>query len=245
VWFETGPKSTAFEVLLNPRAPVIALRQAEFFHTREAWQEFIRKVQATGGQNMYSLCLSPDLENAKRAVVERGLEVGEVASVDLPFFSPANRIGMMLLEIRMPQSAEAREQFETAWLRAAWAASDYRQEIIALNPPSVMRVGEKLDIHFKVRNLGSKTWPSVGTKDFRYQINMGNRWLRGSENKEDNRAVMKADLPPGEVTDVTLSITAPKAPGDYTLEIDMVHEGVTWFKQRGARVLSIDVSVRP
>lgn len=245
VWFETGPKSTAFEVLANPRPPVIALRQGEFFHTREAWQEFIRKVLSTSGQNMYSLCLSGDLESAKRAVVERGLEVGEVVPIDLPFFSPANRIGMMLLEIRLPQSPEAREQFETAWLRAAWAASDYREEIIAWNPPSVMRVGEKLDIHFKVKNLGSETWPAVGTKDFRYQINMGNRWIRGTENKEDNRAVMKGDLPPGGETDMTLSITAPKEPGDYTLEIDMVHEGVTWFKQRGARPLSINVTVRP
>src|SRR5205085_422789 len=38
VWFETGPKSTGFEVLLNPRAPIIALRQPEFFFTRDAWR---------------------------------------------------------------------------------------------------------------------------------------------------------------------------------------------------------------
>jgi hypothetical protein len=243
VWFETGPKSTAFEVLLNPRAPVIALRQPEFFHTREAWQQFIKKVKATGGQNMYSLCLSSDLAEAKRAIVERGLEVGTVEPVDLPFFSPRDRIGMMFLEIRLPQETEAREQFETAWLKAAFAASDYREEIIALNPPTVMRAGEKLDIHFKVKNLGSATWPAVGTKDFKYQINMGNRWIKGTQNSEDNRAVMKGDLPPGAETEITLRITAPPEPGDYTLEIDMVHEGVTWFKQRGARPLSIGVTV--
>jgi hypothetical protein len=245
VWFETGPKSTAFEILLNRRAPVIALRQPEFFNTREAWQEFIRKVQTTGGQNMYSLCLNSDLADAKRAIVERGLGVGEVVPVDVPFFSPRNRIGMMFLEIRLPQEPKAREEFETAWLKAAFAASDYREEIIALNPPSVMRAGEKLDIHFKVKNLGSATWPAVGTKDFRYQINMGNHWIKGSQNSEDNRAVMKADLPPGAETEMTLRITAPQEPGDYTLEIDMVHEGVTWFKQRGARPLSIDVTVTP
>jgi hypothetical protein len=243
VWFETGPKSTAFEVLLNPRAPVIALRQPEFFHTREAWQQFIRKVKATGEQNMYSLCLSSDLVEAKRAIVERGLEVGAVEPVDLPFFSPRDRIGMMFLEIRIPQEPEAREQFETAWLKAAFAVSDYREEIVALNPPSVMRAGEKLDVHFKVKNLGSATWPAVGTKDFKYQMNMGNRWIKGTQNSEDNRAVMKGDLPPGAETEITLRITAPQEPGDYTLEIDMVHEGVTWFKQRGASPLSIGVTV--
>lgn len=245
VWFETGPKSTAFEILLNRRAPVIALRQAEFFHTREAWKQFIEKVRATGGQNMYSLCLNGDLENAKRAVVERGLEVGEVVPFELPFFSPRDRIGMMFLEVRLPQDPMAREQFETAWMRAAFPASDYRQEIIALNPPSVMRVGQKMDIHFKVRNLGTETWPAVGTKDFKYQIDMGNRWIKGSQNREDNRAVMKADLPPGAEAEMTLTITAPQEPGDYTLEVDMVHEAVTWFKQRGARPWSTQVTVTP
>jgi len=34
-------------------------------------------------------------------------------------------------------------------------------------------------------------------------------------------------------------------PGDYVLEFDMVHEGVTWFKQRGARPLSMNVTVTP
>ena len=245
VWFETGPKSTIFEVLLNRRAPVIALRQAEFFHTREAWHEFIQKVEAAGGENMYSLCLSADLENAKHAVAERGLELGEVLPVEVPFFSPRDRVGMMLLEIRLPHDPAAREQFENAWRKAAFAASDYREEIVALNPPSVMHAGEKLDVHLKLKNLGSETWPAVGTKDFKYQIDMGNRWIRGTENKEDNRAVLKADLPPGGETELTLTITAPSVPGDYVLEFDMVHEAVTWFKQRGARPLSINVTVTP
>jgi len=245
VWFETGPKSTIFEVLLNRRAPVIALRQSEFFHTREAWHQFIQKVETAGGRNMYSLCLSADLENAEHAVAERKLELGEVVPVELPFFSPRDRVRLIFLEIRVPQDAAAREQFENAWRKAAFAAADYREEIIALNPPSIMHPGEKLDVHLKLKNLGSETWPAVGDKDFKYQIDMGNRWIRGNENNEDNRAVLKADLPPGAETELTMTITAPRVPGDYKLEFDMVHEGVTWFKQRGARPLSINVTVRP
>ncbi|HJT66650.1 MAG TPA: NBR1-Ig-like domain-containing protein, partial [Pyrinomonadaceae bacterium] len=245
VWFETGPKTTIFEVLLNRRAPILALRQPEFFHTREAWHEFIRKVEAAGGENMYSLCFSADLENAKHAIADRGLELGEVVPVDVPFFSPRERVGLMSLEIRLPRDPTAREAFENAWRKAAFAASDYREEIVALNPPSSMRPGEKLDVHLKLKNLGSETWHAVGEKDFKYQIDMGNRWIRGTENKEDNRAVLKADLPPGGETELTMTITAPSVPGDYVLEFDMVHEGVTWFKQRGARPLSINVTVTP
>jgi hypothetical protein len=74
---------------------------------------------------------------------------------------------------------------------------------------------------------------------------MGNRWLTGNAKLEDNRAVLSADLPPGGETQMTLIVNAPRTPGDYTLEIDMVHEGVTWFSERGARPLRLSVRVAP
>jgi hypothetical protein len=245
VWFETGPKSTAFEVLLNPRAPIIAVRQPEYFFTRDAWRKFIRTVEETPGQKMYSLCLNNDLATAKEAIAQRELEVGTMTPVDVPFFSPRDRIGIMLIEVRIPPGPEARSQFESAWMKGAFAASDYREQIVAVDPPSSMRPGEKVDIRFKVKNLGSATWPAVGTKDFRYQINMGNRWISAGSSAEDNRAAMKADLPPGGEVEMTLTVNAPRAPGEYTLEIDMVHEGVTWFKERGAQPLHLRVRVQP
>src|SRR5207244_4847828 len=140
-----------------------------------------------------------------------------------------DRIGIMLFEVRIPQDPEARGQFESAWMKGAFAASDYREQIVALDPPSAMHPGEKADIRFKVKNLGSATWPAVGTKDFRYQINMGNRWIRDGATAEDNRAVMNADLPPGGEMEIKWTVNAPQTPADYTLEIDMVHEGVTWL----------------
>jgi hypothetical protein len=152
---------------------------------------------------------------------------------------------MMLIEVRIPSGPEARSQFESAWMKGAFAASDYREQIVAIDPPSVMHPGEKTDIRFKVKNLGSATWPAVGSKDFRYQINMGNRWISAGTTAEDNRAAMKADLPPGGEVEMTLTVNAPRAPGDYTLEIDMVHEGVTWFKERGARPLQLRMRVQP
>jgi hypothetical protein len=89
------------------------------------------------------------------------------------------------------------------------------------------------------------TWNAVGTKDFRYQINVGNRWIRNGTILEDSRAVLGADLPPGGQTDIKLTVNAPVTPGDFILEIDMVHEGVTWFKERGARPLLLTVRVQP
>jgi hypothetical protein len=244
VWFETSPKTTGFEVLLNPRAPIVAARQPEYFFTREAWRQFIRTVEAASGQKMFSLCLNDDLANARQVIAQRGLETGIITPVRLPFFSPRERIGMMLIEIRIPQEPEARQNFETAWMKGAFASADYREEIVAFDPPAVMRPGERVEIRTKVRNIGNATWPAVGTKDFRYQINMGDRWIRDGVTSEDNRAVMNADLPPGGETEIKLTINAPKVQGEYTLEIDMVHEGVTWFKERGARALQLKVHVQ-
>jgi hypothetical protein len=245
VWLETAPKSSAFEVWLNPAAPVIAVRQDEFFVTRIGWKEFIQKVDVLNGQGMYSLCLPEDLVAAKQAILQRGLEVGAVTAFEFPFFSRSTRIGMMLIEIRVPQDPKAREEFATAWLKGAFAPADYREEIIAVDPPATMKAGSKVDIKFKVRNLGSETWPAVGAKDFRYQINMGNHWIKDGARSEDNRAVMKGDLAPGAETEIVFTVNVPVTPGSYSLEMDMVHEGVTWFKERGARPLTFPVTVVP
>jgi hypothetical protein len=245
MWVETCPKSTGFEVLLNPRAPIVAARQPEYFVTREAWRHFIRVIEKSTEKKMFSLCLNDDLQTAKQAIALRGLEVGQLTPVTIPFFSQRDRIGMTLIEIRVPREPAARQEFESAWMKGAFAPSVYREEIIALNPPTVLRAGEKAEIRFKVSNLGDSSWPAVGTKDFRYQVNMGNRWLTGNAKLEDNRAVLSADLPPGGETQMTLIVNAPRTPGDYTLEIDMVHEGVTWFSERGARPLRLSVRVAP
>jgi len=40
-----------------------------------------------------------------------------------------------------------------------------------------------------------------------------------------------------------LGITAPKSPGDYTLEIDMVQEGVAWFSEKNSPTAKTKITV--
>ena len=243
IWLETAPQSTGFEVLLNRHAPIIAVRQREFFVTQEAWRQFIAKVHETGAHDMYSLCLTEDLDSAKQAIASRGLEVENVIGLSLPYFSPKERINMRLIQVRLPKEAEALDRFERAWTKASLSHTAYREKIEALNPPSEMHATSKGEIRLRIKNLGSESWPAIGTKDFRYQVNVGNRWVANGVTSEDNRAVLKADLAPGAETEVTFIVNAPAVPGDYILEFDMVHEGVNWFKERGATPLLIPVRV--
>jgi len=108
---------------------------------------------------------------------------------------------------------------------------------------------EKVFIRFKVKNLGYSTWPSVGNKEGRYQVNIANRWLDigGTVlvNASEGRAAMASDLQPGGEVESPLLVTAPGTPGDYLMEVDMVHEGVTWFYERGAKTLRLRVRVEP
>jgi hypothetical protein len=50
-------------------------------------------------------------------------------------------------------------------------------------------------------------------------------------------------LPPGAEQYVDLGVVAPEIKGAYTLELDMVWEGITWFKDKGNRTSTIDLMV--
>jgi hypothetical protein len=70
---------------------------------------------------------------------------------------------------------------------------------------------------------------------------MGNHWIMDGVSNEDNRAAMSGDLPPGSQNRHENDSEGAASSGDYILEIDMVHEGVTWFKERGAHPLSLRI----
>jgi hypothetical protein len=50
-------------------------------------------------------------------------------------------------------------------------------------------------------------------------------------------------LAPGAEQQVNLGVVAPEAEGAYTLELDMVWEGIAWFKDKGNRTSTIALTV--
>jgi hypothetical protein len=59
----------------------------------------------------------------------------------------------------------------------------------------------------------------------------------------DGRYGISKDLAPGEETELPLGVTAPKDPGEYFLEIDVVQEGVAWFSDKGSPTAKTRISV--
>jgi hypothetical protein len=244
----SGIKSSGVESLLDADAPFIGVNGEEYFTTRESRRSFIQTVEAAPPR-MLSLCLPEDLDTAKEAIARRGLEVGRVTPVRVPFFSQRGVIGMMLVEVLRPGGPDAREKLDEFWSKSALAESDYRAEISALDAPKTLRAGERAALRFRVRNGGGSVWPARGNAKGMFQVNIGDRWLdaggRKVVNDLDARAGLPADLPPGGEVELVLTVGAPKEPGDYVLEIDMIHEGITFFREKGSRVLTLPVRVGP
>jgi hypothetical protein len=247
-WVESGVKSTGVEVLIDPHAPVLTVSHQENFATRPARETFVSVVEAAPAR-MLSLCLPEDLKQARELIESRKLSVGRVVPVQVPFFSQRNRIGMMLVEVTRPAMSEQRNALEAFWKTAAFPDSDYRAEITTADAPASMRAGEHATLRFRVRNLGRSNWPAHGDARGMYQVNAGDRWLDASGasvvNDLDGRRSLPEDLRPGEEVELPLDVTAPRSPGEYVLEIDMIHEGVTFFGEKGSHTLRMRVRVEP
>ena len=62
--------------------------------------------------------------------------------------------------------------------------------------------------------------------------------------KRDNaRHFFKQPLKPAEQRIVELTILAPAETGNYLVEIDVVWEGVTWFKDKGNPTSIVNLAV--
>ena len=122
-----------------------------------------------------------------------------------------------------------------------------RASITSSELPRELACGQHCALSVVVRNVGGAAWPAVGEEGGRYAVVLRDRWLRadGSTFKdEDGAARMPYDLEPGDTAGVTLQVSAPEAPGDYILELDVAQEGVGRFGARGSKTLRARVSVK-
>jgi hypothetical protein len=133
----------------------------------------------------------------------------------------------------------------------ALPSSGFKAVITIVEPPDKLRVGQKETVRVKIKNNSEVMWYARGApintrQDNKFYLAAGNRWLKaGGElvTNMDGRYGISKDLAPGEEVEVPLAITAPKEPGDYLLEIDVVQEGVAWFSDKGSPTAKTKITV--
>lgn len=134
---------------------------------------------------------------------------------------------------------------------AALPDNGFKAQIEIANPPTKLRVGEKVTLNVNVKNGSDVMWYAHGGEtnpnpDNKFYIAAGNRWLKADGKlvtNMDGRYGLGKDLKPGETVTIPLQITAPKDAGDYSLEIDLVQEQVAWFSDKGSSPAKLKISV--
>jgi hypothetical protein len=129
--------------------------------------------------------------------------------------------------------------------------SGFKAQITAPDPPERLRVGQVTILNIKIKNTSDVIWYQRGgvtsdRTDNKFYIAAGNRWLdkdgKLTSEIEGHNGIPK-DLKPGEETEMSLQITAPSQPGEWTMQLDMVQEQVAWFSEKGSPVTNIKVQV--
>jgi hypothetical protein len=147
------------------------------------------------------------------------------------------------------QTQPAKTQLPTE--PTALPGNGFKAELALVEPPQKLRSGQKETVRVKIKNASDVTWWARGApvntrQDNKFYIAAGNRWLKSDGSlltNMDGRYGIGKDLRPGEETEVQLSITAPKDPGDYILEVDLVQEQVAWFSDKGSPTAKTKVTV--
>jgi hypothetical protein len=127
----------------------------------------------------------------------------------------------------------------------------FKAELSIIDPPKQLHAGEKTKVRVKIKNASNDVWwergaPTNTRPDNKYYVAAGDRWLKADGSlltEMDGRIGIGKDLKPGEETEVSLLIQAPKDPGDYTLDIDLVQEQVTWFHDKGSPTAKAKITV--
>jgi hypothetical protein len=123
----------------------------------------------------------------------------------------------------------------------------YNARISIIEPlPSPIKVSSRFSIELKVKNLSAVKWPAKGSQDGKYQIRLAYHWLYKNNKMfifDGLRTFLPKDVEPHEEISLKATVKAPYMSGEYILELDMLQEGVCWFKERGSETSQIIVPI--
>jgi hypothetical protein len=121
-------------------------------------------------------------------------------------------------------------EIDRFWAGRDLAEEDYRASIEVLDEPERLLECERRTFDVLVGNLGGTTWPAGPGGE--PQIRLSYQWLAsaGDVVAFGLHTTLPADLASGDTQVVPLHVLAPSRAGRYTLRLDLVHEGVRWFR---------------
>jgi hypothetical protein len=119
-----------------------------------------------------------------------------------------------------------RSEIEPLWAgrEIGWGA--YAAHVVASPTELRLRPEQAYAVHVRVSNEGDECWP--WGLDLPPHIRIAYRWA-GDDVPPEGRVPFPHDVAPGTDCIAPVPFVAPARRGEYTLEIDVCHEGVRWF----------------
>jgi len=148
-----------------------------------------------------------------------------------------------LLIFQLP--SHLKEDLNPAVVIRAMPEDAYRAEITVRNPPAApIAVSGPVVLDVIVRNAGGHDWSPPAEAPIR----LGNHWLDAAGTtmliQDDGRTFLPPSVAAGGACRLSLVMTAPSREGNYTVELDLVHESISWFKDKGSATVRFPVQVR-
>jgi hypothetical protein len=121
----------------------------------------------------------------------------------------------------------------------------FKAEIVT--PHDIVRFsrGQPIQMNVHVKNVSEQIWRRCSRGPARLQLYLGSHWLdaKGKWLKEEGRSPLPKDLAPGESITMKFRLEPPIRSGNYTIELDMLQEDVTWFGLKGSPTKKVLVVV--
>jgi hypothetical protein len=120
----------------------------------------------------------------------------------------------------------------------------YRVAWLSVPAPSEGNAGETVTFPVALRNEGALTWPSDGN----HPVNLTYKWLDAARQvvvADGLRTPIGQEVEPLEEITFNAKVQFPSQPGAYILQMDMVHEMVTWFHWKGSVPHETEVEAKP
>ncbi len=124
--------------------------------------------------------------------------------------------------------------------------SEFNARLSVLGPPRTLKTYAIANIRVSIKNVSKAFWFSGGDSDGGSNINLSYHWIdkNGKMVQFDGmRTSLTGDVAPdGEIV-LEAVVMTPPLPEAYTLEFDLVQEGVGWFKEQGSETAKVSILV--
>ena len=224
--FDAGFARVIFApALAQPSRPIYLADPAPTAYIQSYWYGVLNHAPASD-----FVLLRPDEAPPKGAVV-----ISTEMGCDRPNILAQSELYTLYLADREPRP---RSRLPETAMRAEISVPDF---------PTTLVAGEKLKLDVHIINRGDSVWAGCERNAGPLQVSLAGYWLDPSGQKvswEEERTVLPADLAPAQEAVLRLTIDTPNQPGEYSLELDMLQEGVAWFGLKGSKTWRGSVRVK-